>query len=450
MKFLLSLNLLGEIVVIYCVFILLGPPFTKSDVVVFAAMSWFLGTFITENYYINRLPGVLINNMRLLKFLLIYYFVIFFYVRVFHQKGSENLDLIYFFLYLLVALIVWRTLVFILIKKAVKRSKNKRNIIIVGISDEGIHLKNFIDRKPQYGMKVTGFFSDALSDEISEAVNVIGSYDQVTRFCLENKVSEIICSIDKLNKDYLLNLIEFAENKLIDIRILPDSPNAIGRSFVTTFLENIPLLALREKPFDKAFNVFLKRTFDILFSLSVIVLILSWLFPIIALLILIDSKGPVIFSQYRTGLFNKDFKCYKFRTMVVNKDADTAQATKADPRVTKIGAFLRKTSLDELPQFFNVFLGNMSIVGPRPHMLKHTEHYSLIIDKYMRRHLVKPGITGLSQSMGYRGETEHDLHLMKMRVRMDRFYIENWSFYLDLKIVYATVLSMIKPKHEIY
>lgn len=450
MKYLLSLNLLGEILVIYFVFILLGPPFIKSDVVFFSALIWFLGSFISENYYINRLPGVLINNLRLLKFLLIFYFIIFFYIKIFHQEESDNLNLIYFFLYLLVALMVWRTLLFILIKKAIKRSRHKKNIIIVGISEEGIHLKNFIERKPQYGLHVTGFFSDSLSNEISESVNVIGNYDQVTQFCMENQVSEIICSINKLNKDYLLNLIEFAENKLIDIRILPDSSDPIGRNFVTTFLENIPLLALREKPFDKAFNTFIKRAFDILFSLSVIVLVLSWLFPIIAILILIDSRGPIIFSQYRTGLFNEDFKCYKFRTMVVNNQAHTAQATKADPRVTKIGAFLRKTSLDELPQFFNVFLGNMSIVGPRPHMLKHTEQYSRIIDKYMRRHLVKPGITGLSQSMGYRGETEHDLHLMKMRVRMDRFYIENWSFYLDIKIIYATILSMIKPKNEIY
>jgi lipopolysaccharide/colanic/teichoic acid biosynthesis glycosyltransferase len=136
--------------------------------------------------------------------------------------------------------------------------------------------------------------------------------------------------------------------------------------------------------------------------------------------------------------------------MVVNTSAHTAQAQRNDPRVTRIGAFLRRTSLDELPQFFNVLWGTMSVVGPRPHMLKHTEEYSQLVDKYMLRHLVKPGITGLSQVMGYRGETQHDLYLMKMRVRMDRFYIENWSFYLDLKVVYATVFSLFGSNKNVY
>lgn len=136
--------------------------------------------------------------------------------------------------------------------------------------------------------------------------------------------------------------------------------------------------------------------------------------------------------------------------MVVNPNADLEQAQKHDPRITRIGSFLRRTSLDELPQFFNVLIGSMSVVGPRPHMIKHTEEYSQLVDKYMLRHLIKPGITGLSQVMGYRGETQHDLYLMKMRVRMDRFYIENWSFYLDLKVVYATVISVFKSKGNAY
>lgn len=444
MKYLLPLNLLAEVIVIYLVFLTLGAPFTRPDILIFSGLVWCVGTFITENYYINRLPGVLINNIRLLKFLSIYYFFIFFYVRVFHKRDSENIELLYFFILLLSFLIAWRTILFSLVSK--QRKSHKRKIVIVGISDESIHLKQFIDTKTQYGLTVVGFFSD----KPSQKVEVIGNFDEVKNFCVDNHISEIICSMDKLNKDYLLSLIDFVENNLMDIRLIPDSSNPIGRNFVTTFLENIPLLAMREKPFDKVYTSAIKRIFDITFSLSVILLVLSWLFPIIAILILIDSKGPVFFSQERTGLLNKNFKCLKFRTMKVNQNAHTTQATKNDPRITKIGAFLRKTSLDELPQFFNVLIGNMSIVGPRPHMLKHTEHYSHIIDRYMQRHLVKPGITGLSQVMGYRGETEQDVHLMKMRVRMDRFYIANWSFYLDLKIIYATVLAIIKPKNEVY
>ena len=291
-----------------------------------------------------------------------------------------------------------------------------------------------------------GFFSE----KPNEKVKILGNFGDVATFCQQNKVSEIICSMDKVSKEYLSNLIDFAENNLITIRILPDSSGVFGRNFVTTFLEYIPLLALRKNPFEEVSNKFIKRAFDIVFSIFVIVFILSWLFPIIAIFILVDSRGPVLFSQERTGLLNKPFKCLKFRTMVVNKTAHIDQAQKNDPRITKIGAFLRKTSLDELPQFFNVLWGCMSVVGPRPHMIKHTEEYSQLVDKYMVRHLIKPGITGLSQIMGYRGETQHDLYLMKMRVRMDRFYIENWSFYLDLKVVYETMISLFKPNKTIF
>jgi putative colanic acid biosynthesis UDP-glucose lipid carrier transferase len=261
-------------------------------------------------------------------------------------------------------------------------------------------------------------------------------------------VSEIICSVEKLEKKLLNSLIDFSENNLISIKLLPETNDVYERNFTTTFLEYIPLLILRKNAFDEISNKLIKRLFDIVFSAFIIVFVLSWLFPIISLIILLDSRGPVFFVQERTGLLKKSFYCLKFRTMKITND--NKQATRNDWRVTRVGKFLRKTSLDELPQFLNVLAGNMSLVGPRPHMVKHTEEYSQLVDKYMLRHLVKPGITGLSQIMGYRGETQHDLHLMKMRVRMDRFYIENWSFYLDIKIVYATVLMLFKNNEQAY
>ncbi len=446
MKYLLSLNLFGELIIITLSLFFIGDLFAQVDIIIFCNLLWFIGTFITENYYINRLPGVLINIINLSKFFAIYYLIIFLFIKLFHEGDFSNYGLIRFSLLLFAFLLLWRTLVFFLIKRAFKTSKNKQQVIIVGVSVNSIHLKEFIDTRPQYGINVLGFFSEKQNDK----VNVIGNYSEVTRFCSENKVSEIICSMDKVTKEYLSGLIDFAENNLITIRIIPDSSGVFGRNFVTTFLEYIPLLALRKNPFEEVSNKLIKRTFDIVFSLCVIVLILSWLFPILAILILIDSRGPILFAQERTGLLNKPFKCLKFRTMVVNNHANVAQAQRNDPRITKTGAFLRKTSLDELPQFFNVLAGSMSVVGPRPHMLKHTEEYSQLVDKYMLRHLIKPGITGLSQVMGYRGETQHDLYLMKMRVRMDRFYIENWSFYLDLKVVYATIFSMFRPNKNVY
>lgn len=446
MKYLLSLNLIGELLIITLSLFFIGELFWQTDIVVFCIVLWLIGTFISQNYYINRLPGVLINLINLAKFFAIYYLIIFLYAKLFHEADFSNYGLIRFSLLLFVFLLCWRTVVFFALKQAYKSAKRKHKIVIVGVSVNSIHLKEFIDTRPQYGINVLGFFSEKQNDK----VNVIGGYDDVMSYCLNNKVSEIICSMDKVSKEYLSALIDFAENNLIIIRVIPDSSGVFGRNFVTTFLEYIPLLALRKNPFDEVSNKLTKRIFDIVFSLCVIVFILSWLFPLIALLILIDSRGPVLFAQERTGLLNKSFKCLKFRTMVVNTSANTAQAQRNDPRVTRIGAFLRKTSLDELPQFFNVLWGTMSVVGPRPHMLKHTEEYSQLVDKYMLRHLVKPGITGLSQVMGYRGETQHDLYLMKMRVRMDRFYIENWSFYLDLKVVYATVFSIFGSTKNVY
>jgi len=185
-----------------------------------------------------------------------------------------------------------------------------------------------------------------------------------------------------------------------------------------------------------------KRAFDIVFSIFVIVFVLSWLLPILAILIKLGSSGPVFFVQIRSGRNNRPFRCYKFRSMRVNKNADKKQATRDDERITKIGAFMRRTSLDELPQFFNVFRGNMSVVGPRPHMIKHTKQYSQLIDRFMVRHFLKPGITGWAQIKGLRGEIKTVDDMLK-RVEADVWYLENWSFLLDLKIIFLTLKNSI-------
>jgi len=195
-------------------------------------------------------------------------------------------------------------------------------------------------------------------------------------------------------------------------------------------------------PFQLGCNVFAKRTFDLIFSLGVIILIMPWFIPIVYLLIRLDSKGPAFFSQRRTGYNNRTFYCFKFRSMVVNKYSDALQASESDERITRIGRLLRKTNLDEFPQFFNVLIGNMSVVGPRPHMLKHTQEYS-VIENYMMRHLMKPGVTGLSQARGLHGETDQ-LWKMERRLRTDLEYIRNWSFWLDIKIIFWTITKKHK------
>jgi putative colanic acid biosynthesis UDP-glucose lipid carrier transferase len=194
---------------------------------------------------------------------------------------------------------------------------------------------------------------------------------------------------------------------------------------------------------------FFKRSFDIIFSLFFIIFVFSWLFPILAVLIKLESKGPIFFIQLRTGRNNTHFKCYKFRSMRLNNDADKKQATRNDHRITVIGAFLRKTSLDELPQFFNVLIGNMSIVGPRPHMISHTEKYSRLTDQYVVRHSLKPGITGWAQICGLRGEVNNAEAMLK-RVDADVWYLKNWSFLLDLKIIFLTFWITLKGDKNAY
>ena len=193
-------------------------------------------------------------------------------------------------------------------------------------------------------------------------------------------------------------------------------------------------------PSEKKGALFFKRLFDVAFSLFTIIFLLSWFVPILSFLIKLESKGPVFFKQKRTGLNNRTFNCYKFRSMVVNSFSDTLQASASDYRITRLGHLLRKTNIDELPQFFNVLLGNMSVVGPRPHMLKHTEEYSMSIDNYMSRHLMKPGVTGLAQSCGMHGETDQ-LWKMEKRLEFDIEYLKKWSFWLDLKIIIWTVFK---------
>jgi putative colanic acid biosynthesis UDP-glucose lipid carrier transferase len=212
---------------------------------------------------------------------------------------------------------------------------------------------------------------------------------------------------------------------------------------VIDYIRDLPILSLRRDPLDNIGNQIKKRILDVAVSLLVALFILSWLIPLIGILILFESAGPIFFSQQRSGKNNIKFKCLKFRSMYVNQEADTVQATKSDQRVTRVGAFLRKTSLDEFPQFINVLIGEMSLVGPRPHMVKHTSDYSKIVDNFMIRQFLKPGITGWAQINGFRGQiTDHQQ--IKSRVTSDLWYLENWTIWLDIRILFLTVHKVFK------
>jgi putative colanic acid biosynthesis UDP-glucose lipid carrier transferase len=240
-----------------------------------------------------------------------------------------------------------------------------------------------------------------------------------------------------------------AESECIRFKVVPDLSIFVNKPVIINYVRDLPVLSLRSEPLDDVGNRFKKRTLDVIVSALVVVFILSWLVPILGLLILLESKGPVFFSQVRSGRNNKTFKCYKFRSMAVNKDSDTKQATKNDKRITRIGKFIRKTSLDEFPQFINVLKGEMSLVGPRPHMVKHTTDYSKIVDQFMIRQFLKPGITGWAQVNGLRGEiTEHEQ--IVNRVNEDLWYLENWTIWLDLRIMFLTVYKVFKGDEKAF
>lgn len=230
---------------------------------------------------------------------------------------------------------------------------------------------------------------------------------------------------------------------------LPDLTSILDSQLDVEYHNGRLYFAIKRNPLSSFFNELPKRLFDIIFSGLVIVFVLSWLTPLLAILIKLDSKGPVFYKQKRSGKNNKVFFCFKFRTMTYVKNAEFKPATKDDCRVTRVGKFLRKTSLDEFPQFFNVFIGDMSTVGPRPHPLKLNDDFQHRVDKYMLRHVVKPGVTGLAQAKGYRGEVSDTL-TMKQRIKVDIFYIENWSFLLDLKIVFLTALNIFQGDKNAY
>jgi putative colanic acid biosynthesis UDP-glucose lipid carrier transferase len=272
---------------------------------------------------------------------------------------------------------------------------------------------------------------------------------EVEQFALDNDIDEIYCTLPNSQDEKIIRIFNFAEKHMIRFYIVPEFSRYVKKRLDLESIESVPIMAVRTEPLQFMHNQVIKRIFDIVFSIIFLITLFPILYIIFSILIKLSSRGPIIFKQTRTGIYGQNFDCYKFRSMKMNEDADEKQAEKDDPRVTKIGQFLRRSNLDEIPQFYNVLIGDMSVVGPRPHMLKHTELYSTIIDKYMVRHLIKPGITGWAQVNGYRGETK-TMEQMEGRVRYDVWYLENWTFLLDLKIVLVTILNMFKGEKNAY
>lgn len=341
-------------------------------------------------------------------------------------------------------IIISKVLAFYYLKKyRIVTGSNYRNAVIVGYNKETLRLKELFNTRNDFGYRFLGFFSDKVQNN-----DIKGNLSELHSFLIDEKVDEIYCSLGELSNDKIKDLVEFTDENNIAIKFIPDSKEIFSKNLKIDYYEFFPVLSLQKTPLDEPVVKFLKRIFDIFFSLLVIVFFLSWLIPVLALLIKLESRGPVFFKQSRPGLNEEEFFCYKFRSMKLNTTTEK-EASRNDPRVTKIGRFIRKTSLDEMPQFFNVLFGDMSVVGPRPHLWSQNKTYGNRIKKYMVRHYVKPGITGLAQVRGFRGEIETDEDMIN-RIKYDVFYIENWSMLLDIKVITQTVINIFKGEEKAY
>lgn len=422
-------------------YLMLGEHLNTIWYHTYISVSWIFIAWNIDFYEVYRYTKVLRIVGRLIKQYISFLVLNFAFIGFF-WKFSKPSDIVWYVTTALAVVAFFKFSIYYFLKRfRVIFGGNFRRVVIVGNGKSAEQLADFFNENPDYGYKLEGIF-DLKTDKEEQLKEC---YD----FVLKKGIDEIYSSLSNINNEDINDLIDFTDNNLKTLKFLPDNKQPLARNLIYDYYDYIPILSLRNVPLDKRANKIVKRAFDILFSLLVIIGVLSWLTPLLALLIRMESKGGVFFRQKRNGLNYEEFYCYKFRSMKVNAEADTEQVTKNDPRITKIGAFMRKTSIDELPQFWNVLKGDMSVVGPRPHMIAETERFVQKVDKFMVRHLIKPGITGLAQINGYRGEVETDKDIIH-RVKYDIFYLENWSFLLDLKIVITTVFNAIKGEKKAY
>jgi Undecaprenyl-phosphate glucose phosphotransferase len=353
-----------------------------------------------------------------------------------------------FFAALLIAL---RLMVVGLRKKYRHRIRPLSNIFVLGDKQVIEKIYDSINQGGGVSYNLLGVFSSSDITPNGHPASLLykGNLSDCIQLIREQKVQEILCSVKEFPAEDINRLIDEADRQMIRVKLLLDYESILNKQGEISAQFNIPILTLRREPLEEERNKIIKRTFDIFFSALALILIMSWLTPLLMLLIWLESKGNPIFVQLRSGKNNQAFKCYKFRSMRVNNGDAAKQATKDDNRITKIGAFMRRTNIDEFPQFWNVLIGDMSIVGPRPHMLAHTKYYKTLLDDFMVRHFMKPGITGWAQVNGCRGETR-TVEAMEARVKYDIEYMEKWSFFLDMKIIFLTIWKTFKGDEKAY
>jgi putative colanic acid biosynthesis UDP-glucose lipid carrier transferase len=437
-------------VIVYCIF------FNSFDVVfyelknlVYTNLLWVILSKIYKPYNLKRFQTsdkMLSKSFKLMIIFLVIKFLNYFLLR--HEEDKHfSLFISQLTIFFILVSILRISLIY-LIKKLRKKGVNNKNVLIIGITEESRKIIETFNTDNSLGYKVIGYIDDKKRDDL-DRIQYLGSISNLQNVINTYKIDEVYKSITDENIN-TKQIITTCEDNFVRIKLIPNfQKHTLNRKISTDFYIDQPIIHLRKEPLEFSINKIQKRIFDIIFSSILILSIYPWLFPLVFVIQKMTSKGPLFFIQKRTGQDNKVFDCIKFRTMYLNNDSEIKGTLKNDPRITPFGKFLRKTRIDELPQFINVFLGQMSVVGPRPHMVKHTEEYSKLVDEFLVRHFVKPGITGWAQTTGYIDETRK-LQEMKDKVKKDVWYIENWSFLLDIKIIILTIINIIRKDKNAY
>ncbi|WP_316844708.1 undecaprenyl-phosphate glucose phosphotransferase [Pedobacter psychrodurus] len=375
------------------------------------------------------------------------HFVLYLSYLLFSAEDNFSRVFLIVFYFLLIFCFIFNRFVGTFIQYVVLNKFNAaKKVAVMGSNPTALRLSQYIQK--QRSLDFYGFVGsdEDIYDSIDASGRVLNKLGEAADF----GVKEVYVAIAPHRMNDVNMLVSAADQQCVRLKFIPDIGGTLASPYTISYMGGeFPIITLRNEPLEVMGNRFKKRAFDVIFSFLVIVFVMSWLYPIIAILIKVQSPGPVLFKQLRSGRNDEPFWCWKFRSMKVNKESDKKQATKDDDRITKIGHFLRRTSLDEMPQFFNVFFGSMSVVGPRPHMLKHTEEYKEIISQFMVRHFLKPGITGWAQVNGFRGETKEN-EAMENRVKFDIYYLENWTSMLDVRIIFMTVINVFRGEDNAY
>ena len=402
--------------------------------------------------------------MNVTKLCLVHVTIMFFCLRLLGGRGSTRMFkyMVIFLTAEVLTIFVFRLLEKLFIKYFRQAGRNTRSVLLVGNDPALLMLYRNLISDSSTGYKIKGYFANERMDNCPPEIAYHGTLEQLNERmseCLSKaatedaaldltQTDEMFCCLSHDENEQIMRIIRFCDKNLIHFYYVPRMMGNFLLNLQPEQLGDTMVFTNHHEPLSQPFNRFVKRTFDVVVSIIVCIIILPFL-PIIACIIKWQSPGPLFFKQERTGINGKTFTCIKFRSMHVNADADKVQATKDDPRKFPFGNFIRRTNIDEFPQFFNVLMGDMSIVGPRPHMLAHTEQYGQIIDKYMVRHFCLPGITGWAQVSGSRGETK-EVWEMEERVQKDIWYIENWTFLLDMKIILRTFVTLFVPDKKAY